>query len=280
MPRCSYVYQQDADKYHQSFSSDNIPTLHRVIPALESLCTKWEKKLKDPKYSVFHPALQAGLDKLNKYYAKLDNSDVYILALRKCVVVTSWYIAAYYYIVVLHPYYKLRYIEKKWGRVAEQDAQIAAGNPNAINWFEHAREVVDAAVSGRYLIQQKLTLKNNCRWSITGLCVSDEWLTHRLAARLRTPEQTAKQKPRGLSLVMRVLLLRLTATLKTSLTENAPSSSTANHQAGGSKNYVRISKTLPLLSQRTATRLNGGRYVVIHPICCSLFCLLTYCTEV
>ena len=47
---------------------------------------------------------------------------------------------------VLHPYYKLRYIEKKWGGEAEREAEIAAGNPNAINWIEHAREVVDAAV--------------------------------------------------------------------------------------------------------------------------------------
>ncbi len=74
-PLCfeSQYIPQDADKYHQLFSSDKAPTLHRVIPALEALCTKWEKKLADPKYAVFHPALQAGLDKLNKYYAKLDN---------------------------------------------------------------------------------------------------------------------------------------------------------------------------------------------------------------
>nr|VWO96606.1 C2H2-type domain-containing protein [Ganoderma boninense] len=119
---------EDADKYHQLFSSDKVPTLHRVVPALEALCTKWEKKLDDPKYAVFHPALQAGLDKLNKYYTKLDNSDVYILAL------------------LLHPYYKLRYIEKKWGGHAEQQAEIAAGNFDAINWIEHAREVVNTAM--------------------------------------------------------------------------------------------------------------------------------------
>ncbi|KAI1795273.1 ribonuclease H-like domain-containing protein, partial [Ganoderma leucocontextum] len=119
---------EDADKYHQMFSSDKAPTLHRVIPALEALCTKWEKKLADPKYAVFHPALRAGLKKLNKYYAKLDNSDVYILAL------------------LLHPYYKLRYIEKKWGGEAEQQDEIAAGNADAINWIERAHEVVNAAM--------------------------------------------------------------------------------------------------------------------------------------
>ena len=77
----SGIYLQDADKYHQLFSLDKAPTLHCVIPALEALCSKWEKKLDDPKYAIFHPALQAGLDKLDKYYAKLNNSDVYILTL-------------------------------------------------------------------------------------------------------------------------------------------------------------------------------------------------------
>ena len=141
------VHLQDADKYHQLFSSDKAPTLYHVIPVLEALCARWEKKLMDLKYSVFHPALQAGIDKLDKYYAKLDNTDVYILALHQLAILLAREAAADLTHIVLHPYYKLRYIEKKWGGKAEQDAKIAAGNPNAINWIEHAREVVDAAVS-------------------------------------------------------------------------------------------------------------------------------------
>ena len=82
------VHLQDADKYHQLFSSDKVPTLHRVIPVLEALCARWEKKLMDPKYSVFHPVLQAGINKLDKYYAKLNNLDIYILSLCKLVVLT------------------------------------------------------------------------------------------------------------------------------------------------------------------------------------------------
>ena len=167
--------QQDADKYHQLFSSDKAPTLHRVIPALEALCSKWEKKLADLKYLVFHPALQAGLEKLNKYYTKLDNSDVYILALRtpsfdfglflEYVMLTMC--------IVLHPYYKLRYIEKKWGGKAEQEAEIAAGNDDAVNWIEHAHEVVDAAVSFRIPLSLTTLTIIAHRWNITGLCVSD-----------------------------------------------------------------------------------------------------------
>ena len=54
---------------------------------------------------------------------------------------------------MLHPYYKLRYIKKKWGGEAEQQAEIAAGNLDAVNWTAHAREVVDNAVGVSHLIR-------------------------------------------------------------------------------------------------------------------------------
>ncbi|OJT02272.1 Zinc finger BED domain-containing protein RICESLEEPER 2 [Trametes pubescens] len=118
----------DANRYHQLFSAETVPTIHRVIPALESLCTRWERKLDNVKYAIFHPAIRRGLDKLGKYYNKLDNSDVYVLSL------------------LLHPYYKLSYIETKWGGEKEQEQEIAEGNPNAINWTARARDIVDAAM--------------------------------------------------------------------------------------------------------------------------------------
>ncbi|OJT06528.1 Zinc finger BED domain-containing protein RICESLEEPER 2 [Trametes pubescens] len=119
----------DANRYHQLFSADKVPTIHRVIPALESLCTKWENKLDDAKYALFHSAIRRGLDKLGKYYTKLDNSEVYVLSL------------------LLHPYYKLSYIEQKWGGEKEQLDEIDAGNPDAINWTKHAHEIVDDAMA-------------------------------------------------------------------------------------------------------------------------------------
>ena len=48
------------------------------------LALRWDAKSRDPKYATFHPALEKGLAKINKYYKKLDNTDMYILALRKC----------------------------------------------------------------------------------------------------------------------------------------------------------------------------------------------------
>ncbi|KAM5530832.1 hypothetical protein V8D89_015500 [Ganoderma adspersum] len=111
---------EDANDYQQICSTTRSPTLHQVIPVLESLAMCWEAKARDPKYQVFHEALEKGLTKINKYYRKLDNTDVYILAL------------------LLHPYYKLDYIEMEWGGEAEYEADLAAGNPNPINWTTHA----------------------------------------------------------------------------------------------------------------------------------------------
>ncbi|EKM48025.1 uncharacterized protein PHACADRAFT_189277 [Phanerochaete carnosa HHB-10118-sp] len=117
----------DANKYQQHFSSDQIPTLHRAIPALENLCARWEKKADDRRYEKFHSALRDGVDKLSKYYWKLDDSRAYILAL------------------LLHPYYKSDYIQMKWGGKKEQEEAIKAGNFDAINWQEHAEEIIEKA---------------------------------------------------------------------------------------------------------------------------------------
>ena len=44
---------------------------------------------------------------------------------------------------MLHPYYKLDYIKMAWGGQEEQEAEIAAGNPNAKNWHDEALKVVE-----------------------------------------------------------------------------------------------------------------------------------------
>jgi hypothetical protein len=47
---------------------------------------------------------------------------------------------------VLHPYYKLNYIEMAWGSEKEQAAEIAAGNFDAKNWHAEALKTVEAVV--------------------------------------------------------------------------------------------------------------------------------------
>ncbi|RDX52411.1 hypothetical protein OH76DRAFT_1316067, partial [Lentinus brumalis] len=130
----------DATRYLHAFFKDGVPTLHRSIPALEALLTRWEKRRADPKYALFHPALDKGLEKLRKYYLNLDNTDAYILA------------------QFTQPYYRLDYIEQKWGGEQEQRAEIAAGDPDAVNWTAYARTVVENAMKAYW--PKRLTLNS------------------------------------------------------------------------------------------------------------------------
>ena len=44
---------------------------------------------------------------------------------------------------MLHPYYKLDYIEMAWGGAKEQEEERAAGNPNAKNWHNEALKILE-----------------------------------------------------------------------------------------------------------------------------------------
>ena len=44
---------------------------------------------------------------------------------------------------VLHPYYKLDYIKMAWGGPEEQAQELAAGNQNAMNWYDTALQIVE-----------------------------------------------------------------------------------------------------------------------------------------
>ncbi|RPD52736.1 hypothetical protein L227DRAFT_514341, partial [Lentinus tigrinus ALCF2SS1-6] len=118
----------DANLYQQTGSSSSVPTLHRVIPALETISSRWEAKEKNSKFQVFRNALRAALEKLLKYYKHLDDACAYILAL------------------YLHPYYKLLYIKEQWGGEAEFHADLLAGIEMPRNWQAYAREVVETAL--------------------------------------------------------------------------------------------------------------------------------------
>jgi hypothetical protein len=48
---------------------------------------------------------------------------------------------------VLHPYYKFAYIKLAWGGEAEQQAERDAGNPDAKNWQDEAKKIVENEVS-------------------------------------------------------------------------------------------------------------------------------------
>lgn len=155
MRHCSVLTcMQDANRFHQICSSTRVPTLHQVIPAIESLSSRWEKKSEDADYAIFHSALTCGLDKLTKYYKKFDNTRVYVLSLRKSIMRSSYRPELVYWtsltpFTVLHPYYKLAYIEQMWGGEEEYQDDLAAGLPGARNWQVYATDIVDKAVSAR-----------------------------------------------------------------------------------------------------------------------------------
>ena len=71
----------DANNVQQCFSAEQHPTLWRVVPVLEELQTSWEGKRADPRYEPYHLAIDRGLAKIGKYYNRLDDKPVYILAL-------------------------------------------------------------------------------------------------------------------------------------------------------------------------------------------------------
>jgi hypothetical protein len=65
------------------FSSERLPTLWRVLPAIEALQTAWEAKCEDPHFTIYYDAINKGLAKLRKYYSRFDEKPSYVLALGK-----------------------------------------------------------------------------------------------------------------------------------------------------------------------------------------------------
>ncbi|KZS87028.1 hypothetical protein SISNIDRAFT_420140, partial [Sistotremastrum niveocremeum HHB9708] len=120
---------KDAQRIQQVFSSDQLPTLWRAIPAIERLQTAWEKKVEDPKFSLYAPGIVKALNKIAKYYCDFDKHPVFVLA------------------IFLHPYYKLKYIAQQWGGAEEQAEEMARGNPDAKNWVAEAERIIKEAVS-------------------------------------------------------------------------------------------------------------------------------------
>lgn len=51
---------------------------------------------------------------------------------------------------MLHPYFKLTYIKLAWGGAEEQEAECKAGNPDAKNWQDEARKILENTV--RYFL--------------------------------------------------------------------------------------------------------------------------------
>ncbi|KAG1751591.1 uncharacterized protein EDB91DRAFT_1243837 [Suillus paluster] len=95
-------------------------------------------------FALYKEAIQKGLAKIGKYYSKLDDKPVYVLAL------------------ILHPYYKLAYIAMAWGSPEEQAKEQAAGNLNTKNWYDEALKVVKTMMEEYWAAHKPLTNTVNC----------------------------------------------------------------------------------------------------------------------
>lgn len=92
-----------ANKAQQAFSSDQTPTLHLAIPALEALHRAWSSRAGRPKYGRFIPALEAACVKIDKYYEKTTESPAYLMAM------------------ILNPKEKMSYFKKHWSPELQGD---------------------------------------------------------------------------------------------------------------------------------------------------------------
>jgi hypothetical protein len=142
------ILVQDANKVLYRFSTVKYPNIYYAITAFEALQTAWESKLASSHYSVYHNALQDGLEKLHKYYNKFDQKPAFLLALGESLQYLPHSLLTV--VPVLHPYFNLKYIKKTLGRRRGAEKKIANGNKNARNWPNKALIVVERVVSSLF----------------------------------------------------------------------------------------------------------------------------------
>ena len=72
---------QYPERAQHSFSSEDGSVLHATLPALEGLHKVWTTQMDSTKYFDFTDGLQAGLDKVSKYYEQTATSNAHIMAM-------------------------------------------------------------------------------------------------------------------------------------------------------------------------------------------------------
>lgn len=72
---------QHADSAQQAFLAGARPTLHNALPTIEKMYSAWKKASEKLRYSVFKPALEAAIAKLDEYYQRMAESDAHIIAM-------------------------------------------------------------------------------------------------------------------------------------------------------------------------------------------------------
>ena len=81
LKRCFLTGIQEPASAQQTFSSERYPTVWRTIPVLEFLQESWRNMAAHPRFASVADALYSGLDNLEKWYHKLDDTHVYFVCL-------------------------------------------------------------------------------------------------------------------------------------------------------------------------------------------------------
>ncbi|KAK0494300.1 hypothetical protein EDD18DRAFT_1401920 [Armillaria luteobubalina] len=70
-----------AEEYllHLYLSAEKTPTCQHVYPILERLQSQWEGLFEDPTFEPVHPALEAGLKNLRKWYHATEHTSIYFI---------------------------------------------------------------------------------------------------------------------------------------------------------------------------------------------------------
>ena len=80
---------QHADAAQQAFSSENGPSLHLALPALEALHNAWSSRAQKDKYYHFEIPLDSAVETIAKYYDKTSTSDAFVLSMRMLLVFST-----------------------------------------------------------------------------------------------------------------------------------------------------------------------------------------------
>jgi hypothetical protein len=155
IPCCTHLivhlHAQHADHAQQEFSTDQVSTLHRAIPALEGLHKAWLSRAERPKYARFAPALRIACAKVDKYYQKTCDNVAYIIAMRSSC--NPWGISIPMMqrtnesAVVLNPGEKMRHFKKHWSEDLQDEVLQCAEEVVSLVSLPTGSVLTDAQVS-------------------------------------------------------------------------------------------------------------------------------------
>ncbi|THG95548.1 hypothetical protein EW026_g6127 [Hermanssonia centrifuga] len=90
--RLIYEVLDEPQATQAAFSSEKYSTVWRTIPTLECLQEHWEIMVKEPKFAKISFAIEAGLEKLQKWYKAVDDSAMYFICLGVYTVYSQGYL--------------------------------------------------------------------------------------------------------------------------------------------------------------------------------------------